>query len=542
MESKISVSLNKKNLLSKQKSFSRSTKVTISKSKNQSSGSNDDGNSSIANGLVYDNKHMYGTKWRDEEICLNHPDVVKIIAIFESVDTSTPTFDTLSFDSTLDVNNNAIIGENVKSLDGKIVARIVGKSTDKVEIIYLTSNRFDIFDEVEFEESNIIGEVKAQTEGKYKDLTKSFTLDKGQRDQYYDYSRIIRNPGSSSPSRQLTVIFDHYVVPAGDTGDAFTVLSYDQDRYRIDIPSIGRIDPIRASDTIDFRPQVPVYNPNTATISPFHYSSRVFDSSSITEFLVPEETITVGYEFYLPRIDKLFLDKYGTFVYKKGLSSESPKSPIAGNDKLMEIAIINLPPFLYNPQSAIISEKDNRRYTMRDIGKLESRVANLEETTSLSLLELDAKSLQIFDSEKLDRFKTGFFVDSFRDYSFINRNLSTIEVNPDANEITPFITRNTLESQITPANNITPDELDFGTDFELFESNVKKTGNCVTLNYEEVLIEQQNKETENVNPFEQPVSSGSKNYPQKILIEQNNQRPTKLCNWKRSNKNSKSNT
>ena len=141
----------------------------------------------------------------------------------------------------------------------------------------------------------------------------------------------------------------------------------------------------------------------------------------------------------------------------------------------MEIAIINLPPFLYNPQSAIISEKDNRRYTMRDIGKLESRVANLEETTSLSLLELDAKSLQIFDSEKLDRFKTGFFVDSFRDYSFINRNLSTIEVNPDANEITPFITRNTLESQITPANNITPDELDFGTDFELFDSNVKKT-------------------------------------------------------------------
>jgi hypothetical protein len=508
-DAKVLASLSKKDIVSKKKFFSRSRKVTISKSKNQSSGNNDGGNNAIANGLRYDNNHMYGTRVEDEEICLNYPDVVKIIAILESTDTSAATFDTLSFDSTLNVNNNAIVGENIISLDGKIVARVVGKSTDKVEIIYLSSNRFDIFDGVKFEDSNIQGEIKAQTEGKYKDLTNSFKLDKGQRDQYYDYSRIVRNPGTSSPSRQLTIVFDHYTVPAGDNGDAFTVLSYDRDRFRTDIPSIG-INPVRASDTIDFRPRVPVYDPSTATVSPFHYSSRSFDSSSITRFLVPEETLTVAYEYYLPRIDKLFLNKYGKFVYKKGLSAESPKSPINGDDKLMEIASINLPPFLYTPQSAIISEKDNRRYTMRDIGKLENRLTNLEETTSLSLLELDAKSLQV-QSAGLDRFKTGFFVDSFRDYSFINPILSSIEINPDANEITPFITRNTLESQVTPAESVIPDELDFGTDFELLDSNVKKTGNAVTLNYEEVSWIEQPKatETENVNPYEQPALSGS---------------------------------
>ena len=363
-------------------------------------------------------------------------------------------------------------------------------------------------DIVEFEESNIKGEIKSQSEGKYKDLTNSFILDKGQRNQYYDYSRIVRNAGSSTPSGQLTIVFDHYTVPAGDTGDAFTVLSYDKERFRTDVPSIG-VNPIRASDTIDFRPRVPVYDPGTASISPFHYSSRSFDNS-ITKYLVPEETLRVGYEYYLPRIDKLLLNKYGNFVYKKGVPADSPKSPVNDDNAIMEIATINLPPYLYAPQSAIISQKDNRRYTMRDIGKLENRISNLEELTSLSLLELDAKSMQVRDSNNLDRFKTGFFVDAFNDYSFINPN-STIEVNPDMGEINPFITRNTLASQITPAESVTPEQLDFGTDFELIDSNVKKTGNSVTLNYEEVSWIEQPKATlvEKVNPFEQPALSGS---------------------------------
>ena len=244
--STINVSLNKIGLLSKEKAYDRSRKVTVTFSKNQASGNNNDGNNALENGLTYSDKHMYGTRVEDEEICLNYPDVAKVIAIYESLNTSAPTFDRLTFDNTLDVNNNAIVGENIKSLDGKIVARVVGKTTDAVDVVYLSLNKFDSFDEVEFQESNIKGEIQLQTEGKYKDLTTSFTLDKGQRNQYYDYSRIVRNAEVSAPSRQLTIIFDHYTVPSGDTGDAFTVQSYDQDRFRTDIPSIGSIDPIRA--------------------------------------------------------------------------------------------------------------------------------------------------------------------------------------------------------------------------------------------------------------------------------------------------------
>ena len=52
---------------------------------------------------------------------------------------------------------------------------------------------------------------------------------------------------------------------------------------------------------------------------------------------------------------------------------------------------------------------------MRDIGELEDRIENLEELTSLSLLELDTKTFQVRDVDNLDRFKSGFFVDDFRD-------------------------------------------------------------------------------------------------------------------------------
>jgi hypothetical protein len=51
---------------------------------------------------------------------------------------------------------------------------------------------------------------------------------------------------------------------------------------------------------------------------------------------------------------------------------------------------------------------------MRDIGKLDKRIENLEYYTALSLLEQETKSLTIQDELGLDRFKNGFIVDSFK--------------------------------------------------------------------------------------------------------------------------------
>ena len=58
----------------------------------------------------------------------------------------------------------------------------------------------------------------------------------------------------------------------------------------------------------------------------------------------------------------------------------------------MTLATIEMPPYLYDVNDVKITVVDNRRFTMRDIGKIEDRVSNLETVTSLSLLELDTKT------------------------------------------------------------------------------------------------------------------------------------------------------
>jgi len=50
---------------------------------------------------------------------------------------------------------------------------------------------------------------------------------------------------------------------------------------------------------------------------------------------------------------------------------------------------------------------------MRDIGRIQRRVENIEYYTQLSLLEADAKSMQIQDADGFDRFKNGIITDNF---------------------------------------------------------------------------------------------------------------------------------
>ena len=50
---------------------------------------------------------------------------------------------------------------------------------------------------------------------------------------------------------------------------------------------------------------------------------------------------------------------------------------------------------------------------MDDINQLEKRISNLEEATSLNMLELATNSFEVLDSAGLNRTKSGFFVDNF---------------------------------------------------------------------------------------------------------------------------------
>jgi hypothetical protein len=485
----------KTGIKNKIKQYSRSLVVTIDYSKFPESGISE--GTSLNDGLVYN--QFYGLRVQDEEICLRYPDVSKVIAVYESLDNSSPSLDQLLFDSFSNVDTNTIIGENIIGSDSGSVARLVTKlGSNIVGIVYLNGSKFLPGEVVTFSESNIVSAITSIINGSYKNITTKFSLDKGQKDQYYDYSKIVRKSGAESPSKKLLVIFDLYTIQNNDNGDLFTANSYDGERFSEDVPSIGR-DFIRASDTLDFRPRVAPLT--TFTSSPFDFSSRNFGSEP-NIILSSNESSFVGYNFYVGRIDKICLDKLGNFNVLQGVPSIDPKEPIKSDD-VMEVATISLPPYLYNISNASISLVDNRRYTMRDIGRLQDRLENLEKVTTLTLLEINTETLQIQDAQGFNRFRSGFFVDDFSTSERINFDFSSVDVDTENRELLPIVTRNSLELIPTPADNVIDEEIDLTANYSLLDNNTQKTNDVITLKYTSVdWIEQPlATKVENINPF-----------------------------------------
>ena len=171
----------------------------------------------------------------------------------------------------------------------------------------------------------------------------------GHKDQYCDYSKIIRNSKSAIPSKKLLIVFDKYQVASGNSGDFFTVNSYTKERYSKDIPLIGQFN-IPASDILDYRPRVKTFDlanhSNSVNVSPFAFSSREFESTN-PFVITPNESSLIGFNFYLGRIDKLIVSKDQSAEIIRGESSEFPQPPSSNTDA-MEVAQIILPPYLYD--------------------------------------------------------------------------------------------------------------------------------------------------------------------------------------------------
>ena len=114
--------------------------------------------------------------------------------------------------------------------------------------------------------------------------------------------------------------------------------------------------------------------------SPFAFSNRTFSSTFNPPHIVtPNESSIIGYNFYLPRIDKVVLDSNGDVVIITGESSTNP-TPISVLDNAMVLATIELPAYLYDPDDAKVIIEDNVRFTMKDISKLEDRIETVSYT------------------------------------------------------------------------------------------------------------------------------------------------------------------
>lgn len=510
----LTVTYRKANLKTKKKSFNRCSSLIVDGSSFVSSGTNVSiGNTTLNDGLTY--TQIYGLRVHDKVISLNTCDVVNILGVYESSTSSDPILPRVYFNSLTSSINNFIKGERlIGETSGAVASVVSNDGINSLEIVYLNENKFLISESIISDETKISGIVGSLLSGD-KNIKNNFILDNGQRPDFYDYSRLIRKKEFIEPTRRIKIIFDHYTISSSDDGDFVSVDSYGFERYAKNVPSINGI---RNTDIIDLRPRVSNYIKTTSSRSPFESSSRVFSNlnNSSNFIFSKDKTLFFSYSYYLPRIDKLFLTKDGSFILNKGVSSSAPKAPNP-IDSALEIATIFYPPYLYNINDVKVSLATHKRYTMKDISRLDNRLSNVEYYTSLSLLETETKNLVIRDPKtNLDRFKCGFFVDNFKSAllgdisnpsyrSSIDTSLGVLRPQSYSTSIDLLLGSSGVTDISTPLN------LDLRYVTDLGSSNVTRSGDLVMLNYKDVLYTQNKFATrsENVNPFNTPSWIGT---------------------------------
>lgn len=235
----------------------------------------------------------------------------------------------------------------------------------------------------------------------------SYQLDTGQRDDYYDHGSISLKTGGRSPVLHVTnnpnvVINFQYFTHTG-TGffnvDSYTNGGLDYGLIPQFTKSSGEV--TNLADVIDFRP-----------VREAGQTTYLSDRSP-----KPGSVMTADYEYYLPRKDKLVLTKERKLTIAKGLASDSPSYPGDLQDALA-LYNIDVPAYTGRARDVQFTYIDNKRFTMRDIGKIEKRVGRLEYYSALSLLEKIAADERIPSSiAGIDRFKNGILVDSFAGHS-----------------------------------------------------------------------------------------------------------------------------
>lgn len=236
-----------------------------------------------------------------------------------------------------------------------------------------------------------------------KDITYMFEFNNGQTDEYYGPCKIRLKPGHSlSGVTSLHIFFNRFTHQIQD--GFFTEDSYPSETSNaIYTYSDADGNVVDLKNCIDFRPT-------------YIFDGSTYSFLSTEKMPIPYSLMSADVSYYLGKVVKIVATADNSFVVLEGISSLTPKAP-ADVDYGMTLYIITLAPYTYNENYAKVKYIENKRYTMRDIGKLEKRIENIEYYTSLSLLENSAASLDVKDGSGLTRFKNGILVDSFEGHS-----------------------------------------------------------------------------------------------------------------------------
>ena len=294
------------------------------------------------------------------------------------------------------------------------------------------------------------------------DLTDYFTLDNGETKEVYGFSKLIFNDQKVDAVDKLSLAI---AVDGGSTlgtlaelqtylanNELLLTISYSYYKHEtnggvvgpiirqsyqygsssiIPIEYMGYVTTgekninVHKSSVIDFRPLY-VMNESLASGSD-PYSANGRGSISIENLFLPSENFNIEANHYLGRQDSLYITDNGEFILEEGIPDLSPKAPTKILNNAMKLYDIIIPSYTPDVNKIFTRMVENRRYTMRDIGKIEKRVKNLEYYSNLSLVEKKASDMVVTDFNGLTRSKNGIIVDNFDSF------LISDSGNPDYN-------------------------------------------------------------------------------------------------------------
>jgi len=442
--------------------------------------------------------NIYGTRIQDKEISLKFPDVIKVHSIHQAVrdgDSNEAMFDSL----VLNTVNNLKTGDIIETTSVKARIISINAGQNKVFITYIGTSKFESGDNLAIEvqvPTNSDADrtiVRQSSYGRYIDVTDDFIFSRNDSSDSYKPSKLVRRFNAAVPTKKLIVILD-YFEHQNLSNDFYSAESYGSLTYK-DIPK--SYNSVSMADIIDYRIYTPVSTITSSTqkgtiSQPHREVSNVFNVYTHTyttqPFPYPGSVFNADTEFYLGRNDSIYLTKDGNLKILKGADSVEPKSTYDKSVGLL-LGSVELPPYLKSVYDAKVTIEENRHYTMRDIGKLDKRLSNVENYTTLSLLETNTNNLNVLDEDGKNRFKNGFVVDNFR----------STDVADTANvDYTASI--DVSEGYVRPypyVNNV-------GFTFNSYSSTSVQTGDYITIPYTEVSYVSQPyaSRVENVTPFE----------------------------------------
>ncbi len=294
--------------------------------------------------------------------------------------------------------------------------------------------------------SDVIGIVKVYTSGSPSyapnttnavDVTSSYLFNSGQKDNYYDHSFITLKAGEQPPSGQTVVMFQYWA--HDNTSGYFSVDSYDSGSYAnnyIPVFNSEKFGSINLRDSIDFRPTRTIGT--QANVANFNLNGLRLPQ--------PDSSMIASYAYYLPRFDKLILTKDRQFHVIQGVPSLDPQLP-PDQPGSMVLYNISLDPYTYFSGSNVqLQYQENKRYTMQDIGTLDSRLSQVEYYVTLNQLETTSlKTSVLYQDGVTVKTQYGIVTDNFVDYSVADTTDPDLLCYIGNGNLTPYQNPTTIE-------------------------------------------------------------------------------------------------